>query len=167
MPGASLPHVGTPEDVLAGRLGEGAQRAVVYDDFGHVSGASIAELLLARGARVVFATGEPSLASQLGPSLQADPYNARLRSHEEFTLFTRTVVAAVTPTRVTLRDLDTGRACEVEADLVVFETGSLPRRELYEALVARGIEAHLAGDALTTRDMQHAFVSGRRAGNRV
>lgn len=167
VPGVRSPHVGTPEDVLAGRLGESARCAVVYDDFGHVSGASIAEHLIARGVRVAFATGEPSLASQLGPSLQADPYNARLRSHADFTLFTRSVVAAVTPTHVALRDLDTGLACEVEADLVVLETGSLPRRELHDALVARGIEAHLAGDALSTRDMQHAFASGRRAGNAV
>jgi NADPH-dependent 2,4-dienoyl-CoA reductase/sulfur reductase-like enzyme len=165
--GAELPHVGTPEDVLAGRLGDGAQSALVYDDFGHVAGASTAEYLLERGARVTFATGQPSLASELGPSLQADPYNARLRSHRAFALRTRTIVVAIAPGRATLRDLDTSAECEVEAQIVVFETGSVPRRELYDALVARGIETHLAGDALSTRDMQHAFASGRRAGSAV
>jgi 2,4-dienoyl-CoA reductase-like NADH-dependent reductase (Old Yellow Enzyme family) len=165
--GASLPHVGTPEDVLAGRIGEGAKSALVYDDFGHVAGASTAEYLLAHGARVAFATGQFSLASELGPSLQQDPYNARLRSHKDFALFTRAIVVAVAPRRATLRDLDTGAECEVEADLVVFETGCVPRRELYDALVARGIETHLAGDALAARDMQHAFASGRRAGSVV
>jgi len=165
--GTELPHVGTPEDVLAGRLGDGARSALVYDDFGHVSGASTAEYLLARGARVTFATGQPSLASELGPSLQADPYNARLRSHKDFTLFTRSVVAAIAPGRATLRDLDTGAEREVEAELVVLETGSVPRRELSDALSARGLEVHLAGDALATRDMQHAFASGRRAGAAV
>ena len=165
--GVGLPHVGTPEDVLAGRLGDGARSALVYDDFGHVSGASTAEYLLARGCRVTFVTGQASLASELGPSLQADPYNARLRSHQDFTLFTRTIVTTIAPDRATLRDLDTALECEVEAELVVFETGALPRRELYDALVARGIEAHLAGDALSTRDMQHAFATGRRAGAAV
>jgi 2,4-dienoyl-CoA reductase-like NADH-dependent reductase (Old Yellow Enzyme family)/thioredoxin reductase len=167
IPGVSLPHVGTPEDVLAGRLGEEAERALVYDDFGHVAGVSVAEYLLARGAEVTFATGQSSLASELGPSLQADPYNARLRSHPRFALYTRAVVAAVTPGRATLRDLDTDAEREVAADLVVLETGGVPRRELYDALVACGVEAHLAGDALSTRDMQHAFASGRRAGAAV
>jgi NADPH-dependent 2,4-dienoyl-CoA reductase/sulfur reductase-like enzyme len=167
IPGVSLPHVGTPEDVLAGRLGEGAERALVYDDFGHVAGVSVAGYLLARGAVVTFATGQSSLASELGPSLQAEPYNARLRSHPRFTLYTRAVVAAVAPGRATLRDLDTDAEREVAADLVVLETGCVPRRELYDALVACGVEAHLAGDALSTRDMQHAFASGRRAGAAV
>jgi dimethylamine/trimethylamine dehydrogenase len=165
--GAELPHVGTPEDVLAGRLGEGARVALVYDDFGHVAGASTAEFLLARGARVTFATGQPSLASELGPSLQADPSNARLRSHPGFTLRARTIVTAIEPGSAVLRDLDTGAECQVEAELVVLETGSVPRRDLYDALTARGIEVHLAGDALATRDMQHAFASGRRAGAAV
>jgi NADPH-dependent 2,4-dienoyl-CoA reductase/sulfur reductase-like enzyme len=165
--GVESPLVGTPEDVLAGRLGEGAKSALVYDDFGHVSGASTAEYLLARGARVTFATGQASLASELGPSLQQDPYNARLRSRADFALHTRTIVVAIAPGRATLRDLDTGAECDVEAELVVLETGGVPRRELYDALVARGIEGHLAGDALSTRDMQHAFASGRRAGAAV
>ncbi len=167
VPGISLPHVGTPEDLLGGRIGEGARSAVVYDDFGHVSGASTAEYLLARGCRVTFATGQASLASELGPSLQSEPYNARLRSHRGFALRARHIVAAIAPDSVTLRDLDTGVECEAEADLVVLETGSVPRRDLHDALSARGIEVHLAGDALATRDMQHAFASGRRAGAAV
>ncbi len=60
-----------------------------------------------------------------------------------------------------------GMIDEVVADLVVFETGAVPRRELSDALVARGIETHLAGDAFAARDMQHAFASGRRAGSAV
>jgi 2,4-dienoyl-CoA reductase-like NADH-dependent reductase (Old Yellow Enzyme family)/thioredoxin reductase len=167
IPGCELAHVCVPEDVLAGRCGEGAKRAVVYDDYGHVSAASIAETLLARGAQVTFVTGQWSLASELGPSLQSEPYNARLRSHKEFSLHTRTIVSAIAHDRVTLRDLDTEAEREVAADLVVFETGSAPRRSLYDALVARGIEVHLAGDALAARDMQHAFASGRRAGAAV
>jgi dimethylamine/trimethylamine dehydrogenase len=167
VPGVELPHVGTPEDVLGGRIGGDAKTALVYDDFGHVSGASTAEYLLARGCRVTFATGQASLASELGPSLQADPYNARLRSHPGFTLRARHIVTRITPKRATLRDLDTGAESKVSADVVVFETGSVPRRELYDALVERGIEAHLAGDALASRDMQHAFASGRRAGAAV
>ena len=139
----------------------------MYDDYGHVAGASIAEHLLARGASVVFATGQWSLASQLGPSLQAEPYNARLRANPRFTLHARTIVSAISPGRAVLRDLDTAAEREVAAEIVVFETGSSPRRELYDALVARGIEVHLAGDALATRDLQHAFASGRRAGAAV
>jgi 2,4-dienoyl-CoA reductase-like NADH-dependent reductase (Old Yellow Enzyme family) len=164
IPGAELSHVCVPEDVLAGRRGEGAQRAVVYDDYGHVAGASIAEHLLARGAHVTFVTGQWSLASELGPSLQSEPYNARLRSHANFALHTRSIVSAIAPGRVVLRDLDSEGESEVPADLVVFETGSAPRRSLYDALIARGMEVHLAGDALAARDMQHAFASGRRAG---
>jgi NADPH-dependent 2,4-dienoyl-CoA reductase/sulfur reductase-like enzyme len=167
VPGVELPHVGTPEDVLGGRIGGGAKTALVYDDFGHVSGASTAEYLLARGCRVTFATGQASLASELGPSLQADPYNARLRSHTGFTLRARHIVTRITRKRATLRDLDTGAESQVAAEVVVFETGSVPRRELYDALVERGIETHLAGDALASRDMQHAFASGRRAGAAV
>jgi 2,4-dienoyl-CoA reductase-like NADH-dependent reductase (Old Yellow Enzyme family) len=164
--GVDLPHVGTPEDVLANRFHEPVS-ALVFDDFGHVSGVSIAEHLLQQGVRVTLATGLPSIAMLLGPSLQREPYEQRLFGDSNFSALTRQVVRKIDPNRVTLCGLDTGIEIEVEADLVILETGGVPRRGLYDDLVALGVETHLAGDALASRDLQHAFASGRRVGEAV
>jgi len=164
--GADLPHVGTPEDVLANRFPEPVS-ALVFDDFGHVCGVSTAEYLLHQGVRVTLATGLPSIAMLLGPSLQREPYEQRLFGDSNFTALTRQMITEITSDHVILRGLDSGIESEVQADLVIFETGRVPRRGLYDELVALGVEAHLVGDALASRDLQYAFASGRRVGESV
>jgi len=103
----------------------------------------------------------------LGPSLQREPYEQRLFGDSNFTALTRQAVREISSDRVTLCGLDSGIESEVEADLVILETGGVPRRDLYDDLVVLGVEAHLAGDALASRDLQHAFASGRRVGEAV
>jgi 2,4-dienoyl-CoA reductase-like NADH-dependent reductase (Old Yellow Enzyme family) len=164
--GVGLPHVATAADVLGGWHAT-PRRALVFDDLGLPVGVSVAELLLERGASVTVATSLPGLGAAMGPTLQRDPARARLGANDEFSLLTRMALLAVTPTHVRLEGLDDGRPAEVEADLVVLVSGSRPRRGLYDELVARGVDVHLAGDALDPAGIQAAIASGRRAGSAV
>jgi glycosyltransferase involved in cell wall biosynthesis len=116
------------------------------------------------GSEVVFATSLGMLGPELVKSFQRDVVAARLGHHSGFALETRTSLEAVTPSEVTLRGLDSGRATTVEADLVVLVTGFEPQVALYRELVAAGVEAHLAGDAVAPLLMQHAIASGHAAG---
>ena len=164
--GIELAHVVTPLDVLANRTPP-SSHALVFDDFGHVVAVSVAEHLLGRGSAVTLVTSLPSIAHELGPSLQREPYQARLGSHRGFTALTRQQLVAITDDHVRVRGLDNGIEQDVAADLVVVDTGVEPRRALYDSLVRAGVDVHLAGDALAARDLQHAIASGRAVGRLV
>ncbi len=161
-----LPHVVTPVEVL----GEGVPtpaRAVVFDDLGNYQAVGSAERLLEQGAEVVFATSFAELCPDLFRSFQRDAVAARLGRYPGFRLVVRSSVDAVSTTTVTLRDVDSGRVEEIDAQLLVLMTGFDPQTQLVDALQAAGIEAHLVGDALAPQLMPHAIATGRTAGATV
>jgi thioredoxin reductase len=164
--GLDLPNVVSVLDVLDGTA-PAPKRAVVFDDLGNYQAVGSAEELLQRGAEVVFATSFGQLAPDLFRSFQRDAVAERLGQHAGFRLETRTSVERVTPTSVTLRDVDSERATEVDADLVVLMTGFDPQTALLDELAAAGIEAHVVGDAIAPLLMPHAIASGRSAGAAV
>jgi 2,4-dienoyl-CoA reductase-like NADH-dependent reductase (Old Yellow Enzyme family) len=153
----------TPLEVLSGEL-EIPRRAVVFDDLGNYEAVGSAELLLDQGSEVVYATSFAELAPDLFRSFQRDAVAERLGRHDGFRLVTRSSVERASPTSVTLRNLDSGRAEEVEAELLVLVTGFDPQDALAFELEPLGVEVHLVGDALAPLLMPHAFASGREAG---
>lgn len=161
--GVGRPHVCTPHDVLAGSVPI-PRRALVFDDMGHVVAASTAEHLVERSTHVTFATSHPTFAPHLGTSLQRDPLRERLVASGRFELLCNTALVRVGDDRAVLRDLSTGVEVEVAAELVVVDTGALPRRELAEAAEQLGIETLVVGDANDPADLQVAIATGRRAG---
>ncbi len=165
--GLELANVVTALEVLGDGTKPPPRRAVVFDDLGNYQAVGSAESLLERGAEVVFATSFASLAPDLVRSFQRDAVAERLGHHPGFSLETRTSVQRVTPTSVTLRNLDSDRTTEVEAELAVLMTGFDPQTALLEELTAAGIEAHAAGDVIAPLLMPHAIASGRRAGAAV
>ena len=135
--GLDLPHVVTPVEVL----GEGVPtpaRAVVFDDLGNYQAVGSAERLLEQGAEVVFATSFAELCPDLFRSFQRDAVAARLGQYPGFRLVVRSSVDAVSATTVTLRDVDSGRMEEIDAQLLVLMTGFDPQTQLVEALHAAG-----------------------------
>jgi len=161
--GLDLPSVVTPVEVLAGDA-PAPRRAVVFDDLGNYQAAGAAELLLERGADVVYATSFAELTPDLFRSFQRDALAARLHAHPGFRLVPRASVERVTEESVTLRSLDSGVAEEVEADLLVLMTGFEPQTSLADELRADGVEVHVAGDAVAPLLLPHAIESGRAAG---
>jgi 2,4-dienoyl-CoA reductase-like NADH-dependent reductase (Old Yellow Enzyme family) len=164
--GIDLPNVVTPIEVLGG-LVETPATAVVFDDLGNYEAVGSAELLLERGAHVVFATSHASFAPDLFRSFQRDAAAERLGRYPGFALRVRSSVERVSPTTVTLRDLDGAREEEIDAQLLVMVTGFEPQTALLEALHGVGIEAQAVGDAVAPRLMPHAIASGHAAGAAV
>ena len=164
--GVTLPHVLTPLEVLGGDL-DPPRRAVVFDDLGNYEAIGSAELLLDRGTEVVFATSFAELAPDLFRSFQRDVVAEHLGRHDGFRLETRSSVERATASSVTLRNIDSGRADEVAAELLVLVTGFDPQDALASELEPLGVEVHVVGDALAPLLMPHAFASGREAGAAV
>ena len=166
VPGADLPHVATPVDVLGG-WAKPAEHAVIFDDDGGIAAVSVAELLLEQGVAVVLVTSHPEIGATLGPSLQREPAQARLRSHPHFGERTNKALVAIDESTVTIEDVDGPETEAITADLVVLECGAHPRRDLLPDLEAAGFEVHLVGDAADAQDLQHAMATGREAGRTV
>ncbi len=151
--------------VLAGPRPRG-RRVVVADWGGDASGLASAELLAAAGNDVTLAVGSASLGETLH-SYQRNVYAARLyragvriEHHLELTGAERG--------RALLRNLF---APEVEtalaAELLVLALGRVPLRGLAEALAARGLEVHEAGDCLSPRGLEEAILEGTLAARRA
>ncbi|MDP1819111.1 MAG: FAD-dependent oxidoreductase [Acidimicrobiales bacterium] len=166
VPGVSLPHVATTIDVLGGWT-KPAERAVVFDDRGDIGAVSVTEHLLAQGMEVVLVTSRAEIAAELGPSLQREPAQQRLRSHPRFQERVAQALVSVSDSSVTIEGLDDARSEILPADLVVLDTGAEPRRDLLAELEAAGYEVHLAGDALAAEDLQHAMASAREVARSV
>jgi hypothetical protein len=56
---------------------------------------------------------------------------------------------------------------KLAADTVVVISNNRPNRALYEELKARGMEAHVAGDANSPRFLAYETLEGHRAGAAV
>lgn len=166
VPGVDLPHVATPVDVLGG-WSKPAEHAVIFDDDGGIAAVSVAELLLEQGVAVVLVTSHVEIGAALGPSLQREPAQARLRSHPHFGERTSKALVAIDESTVTIEDLDGSNTEVLTADLVVLECAAHPRRDLLADLETAGFEVHLVGDAAAARDLQHAMATGREVGRTV
>jgi NADPH-dependent 2,4-dienoyl-CoA reductase/sulfur reductase-like enzyme len=160
--GADLPHVRTVRQVLEGDF-SAARRALVYDDFGTYPPLSAAEHLLLQGVEVVLASSEGMIGSQLVVSFNQGPTAARLMEFPNFRFVPQQVVTAITPDRVSLRNLLNDAGQTVTADLVVLWTAPRPRRELEAVLIAHP-NVHFVGDAEAPGDLGFAIRSGHEAG---
>ncbi|HET9213173.1 MAG TPA: FAD-dependent oxidoreductase [Gaiellaceae bacterium] len=151
--------------VLAGPRPRG-RRVVVADWGGDASGLACAELLAAAGNDVTLAVGSAALGETLH-QYQRNVYAARLyragvriEHHLELTGAERG--------RVLFRNLFAPEVeTEVAADLLVLALGRVPVRGLAEALAARGLEVHEAGDCLSPRGLEEAILEGTLAARRA
>jgi len=134
IPGSNLAVNGW--DVLTGATAPGSN-VVVYDDNGQHQGPSIAEFLLARGAKVELISPDRHIASDLGSTNAATHLRNLYRAGAVLTPDRRLVGLAKTGNRLTatLRneysDLVETRTM---VDQVVIEHGTIPLDELYLAL---------------------------------
>ena len=90
---------------------------------------------------------------------------------KQFTAMTRTRAFAIDRDSVTVGPVylprGSNHAQRLPADTVVFVSLNRPARALHDALVARGVESRLIGDALSPRFLETAIRDGHVAGAAV
>jgi 2,4-dienoyl-CoA reductase-like NADH-dependent reductase (Old Yellow Enzyme family) len=162
IPGADLPHVCCPDDVLLGRV-QPVGKIVVLDAEGTHASAGIAELLAARGAEVTMVSSNYA------------PYSNRLLYAFEGIGLARRMAAAgvaflgakwvrkITDRNVTLYDVNGGPATEItDVDAVVLATGRISRDSFAAELEGKVAQLFVIGDALAVRPWATATYEGHK-----
>ncbi len=166
VPGAHLPHVLTPEDVLLdhARLG---QRIVVYDNTSYEVGPGIAEHLADLGKEVFLVTIDSAMAMSV-TELGLNKVIAR-RLLPKVTFLPTTEITRIDEAAVHMRGSLSGLTSILEGiDNTILVTSKPPQEALYHALIADMPAVHLIGDAREARwsvfATDEAIKDGRRIG---
>ncbi len=162
VPGHDLPHVFTPDDLLAGRHPAG--RVVIFDDDHYYMGGLLAELLARQGAEVTLVTPAPLISYWTRCTLEQEHIEGRLVD-QGVNLVTRHSLEAVHPDGARLSCEVTGDKADVQCDAVVLVTDRLPNDELYlalkPALAKKEISSlRVIGDAQAPNIIAQAVYSG-------
>ena len=158
----------TPDDLMAGRLPEGA-RVLLYDDDHYYLGGVLAELLVREGRRVTLATPAADVSNWTHNTLEQAAIQTRLlelgveiRPHR--------VLAGLGAAAAELACVYTGRTETLACDAAVLVTARLPEDRLYRELKARAADWKTAGiasvdvigDACAPGTIAMAVYAGRR-----
>ncbi len=158
----------TPDDLMAGRLPEGA-RVLLYDDDHYYLGGVLAELLTRAGRRVTLATPAADVSNWTHNTLEQTAIQTRLlelgveiRPHR--------VLAGLGAEAAELACTYTGRTESLACDAAVLVTARLPEDGLYRELKAREADWKAAGiasvdvigDACAPGTIAMAVYAGRR-----
>jgi dimethylamine/trimethylamine dehydrogenase len=144
-----LPHIFTPDDLMAGHLPTGS--VVIFDDDHYYMGGLLAELLADQGCRVTLATPASLVSSWTQYTLEQGRIQQRLVG-KGVRLLTQHTVTAVHPQAVTLFSETSGKEMELSCDAVVLVTDRQPNDALYPLLNSR----------VTTRDRTPQTLSSLR-----
>lgn len=171
IPGAELPHVARPEDVL-GRKAHRPGSAVVYDCEGYFMGPGIAELLAQAGKHVTVVTPLPLLAPFLDRTYEGGPTRRRLAGLGVGWIADSELVEI---SGASVRLARFGAEQEIAADEVVLVTARCARDRLYRELLAdwetlarAGVRAvYRIGDCAAPRLLADAIFDGHRLGREL
>jgi dimethylamine/trimethylamine dehydrogenase len=171
IPGAELPHVVRPEEVLR-RPSHPTGSVVVYDCEGYFMGAGIAELLGSAGSEVTIITPLPILAPFLDRTYEGGPTRRRL-AHAGVRWVVDTELVAIAEGSVRLARF--GAQDEIGADEVVLVTARRSRDALYrelladwESLTQANVQAlYRIGDCAAPRLLADAVFDGHRLGREL
>jgi dimethylamine/trimethylamine dehydrogenase len=170
---ASLPHVLTPEQVMAGK--EVGARVVVVDADGYFVGVGMAEMLAREGRSVTYLTPFETMAPYLHLTLEGPRVNRILRGLG-VDVVTEEVLSAVEPGRVKTLDLWTfEHERAFDADSVVLVTQRNADDALFRQLKenAAGCEEagiqglYQIGDCLLPGMIADAVYSGHRLAREI
>jgi hypothetical protein len=159
--GVDQAHVLSSNALLTGGLPYGAASALVLDTVGHFEAITAAEFLVANGVALTYLTSLPSFGGLPVLSSQRDLPALEYLYQGDFTLLTRHHLVEIGPSSCVVRPLESSRAREVPADLVVLVTQNEPNRGLHDELVAAGhANVCVIGDAASPRDLKFAIAEG-------
>jgi hypothetical protein len=166
LPGHDLPHVISSHQYFSApdRTSKG-ERALVLDTVGHFEGLAVMENLLKQGYEVTYVTHSASMAPYVQTTLRDVPALERLYRLGNFELLLRHRLVEINKDDCAVRPLSAQIRLtrKVPATLVILVTPNTPLRALYDELRDKpDFEVHLAGDALSPRDLQVAISEGHR-----
>ena len=158
----------TPDDLMKGRLPEGA-RVALWDDDHYYMGGVLAELLADKGFTVTYVTPASEACTWSRNTMEQHFVQARLLEKGIAIRAFRTL-SRISPGVVAHSCVHTGRVEELEADAVVLVTSRTPSDVLAAELGRQrerwpdaGLEAvDTIGDALAPATIAHAVYAGRR-----
>ena len=166
LPGAELPHVLTPWEVL----GEGrptGNRVVVIDGDGSRYAAGTTEVLLDRGAAVELISPHADLFPATVTTLDRTFVYQRLFS-KGLVHHLNAWVSQITGDTVVARNLYSGQVKVMEnVETVVLITGRVANDSLYKELKGHIEQLHRIGDCVTPRSLDHAIYEGFVAGREL
>jgi dimethylamine/trimethylamine dehydrogenase len=163
---AAMP-VFTPDDVMAGKLPSG--HVVIYDDDHYYMGGVLAELLVAKGARVTYVTPSTMVSEWSTNTLEQAQIQRRLLELGVVVKVSH-AVTEIGEAGVTVACSYTGREHDVRCEAVLLVTARLPNDALYTELIAEkvkwaecGIKSVTAvGDAQAPAAIAWATYAGHR-----
>jgi dimethylamine/trimethylamine dehydrogenase len=166
--GADLPHVATPEDVMAERDLPGP--VLIFDDDHFYLGGVLAEKLQVMGLQVTLATPALSVSSWTDNTLELERIERRLME-SGVELITRHNLTRIGDGEVELTCLASGRSRRHPAASVVPVTSRLPVEDLYGDLMADPQALQTAGIKSVTRigdcDFPSTIAAAVYAGHRL
>jgi 2,4-dienoyl-CoA reductase-like NADH-dependent reductase (Old Yellow Enzyme family)/thioredoxin reductase len=165
LPGIERGNVWSVEDVMgkAARLG---QRVLVLDDLGHWHGLGTAWALAEKGHAVTVVTPDPQIGRSIIRTAADWPLRRTLAGLKVETIL-ESAVEEWHGDGATILDLLTEQRSTLPFDSLVLATTNVPEASLAAELASSGLELHLIGDALATRQAPAAIFEGRRLGLRL
>lgn len=162
IPGAELPHVHLPEDILEGGL-ELSGRIVLVDGEGTHASAGIAEMLGRKGCEVIMLSANHSPVSQrLVMSFDGEPVTERL-AEAGVECRSATWVREIGKNEVRTFAISGGAEQVIaDVDAVVLVTGRIPQGSLAHELEGKVAQLFTIGDASCVRPMATAPYEGQK-----
>mgnify|MGYP001168588700 CR=1 FL=1 len=165
LPGHALPHVFTPDDLMAGKIPSG--RVLVFDDDHYYMGGVLAELLAQRGCAVTLVTSAPLVSYWTQYTLEQEKIERRLHRLGVHLLPRHTLVgieAHQARVRADISQNEFALAC----DAAVLLADRLPNDALYlalqPALAQHKIQSlRVIGDAEAPNILAQAVFAGHLA----
>lgn len=172
IPGHSLPHVLTPEDILLGKPNIG-KTVLVYDCDGHVMGSGVAEKLARDGKRVILVTPLPRISPYTDQTLDSPQYRRVLRD-AGIEMLASATLKKIQETHCIIKSRGAADR-EIEADTVVLVTTRVSNDSLYREIKARSAEfpdlgitgVFAIGDCVAPRMIGDAIFDGHRLGREI
>jgi pyruvate/2-oxoglutarate dehydrogenase complex dihydrolipoamide dehydrogenase (E3) component len=155
-------NVWSVEDVMgkAARLGP---RVLILDDLGHWHGLGTAWALAEKGHAVAIVTPDPQIGRSIIRTAADWPLRRTLAALKVETIL-ESAVEEWHGNSATILDLLTEQRRTLPFDSLVLATTNVPEASLATELQGSGLELHVIGDALATRQAPAAIFEGRRLG---
>ncbi|MCP4359856.1 MAG: NADH:flavin oxidoreductase [Chloroflexi bacterium] len=165
LPGHNLPHVYTPDDILADRLPSG--KVIIFDDEHYYFGGIIAEKLAQTGCEVILVTPASVISSYTQYTLEQTRVQNRLLALG-VDLRTQVTLNAIQSDHVKLSDDLNDTEFNLNCDAIVLVVDRLPNDALYQTLKPLLAEQKLAslrviGDADAPHIIERAVFAGHLA----
>ncbi len=150
IPGADLPHVLTPEDILLGGK-KPRGKVLLVDGEGTHASSGLAEMLASAGCDVTMISANYApFSTRLLAGFEADPVTERM-AEAGVVFHGATWVRKIGKNKATLYDMASGKERKLAADAVVLTTGRQSQDALAEGLDGKVKQLFVVGDAMAIR----------------